>query len=86
MPKYGRGLNREIVGAVNSGMIAEPFDLAAIRSFAAKKGWRVPDTFLNVALANGCSQTHSGKYKKYFQTDGDGKYRLRSAFRGKAWS
>jgi hypothetical protein len=34
MPKYARGLNREIVGAVNQGIIIEPFSVADIRQFA----------------------------------------------------
>jgi hypothetical protein len=37
MAKYGRGLNREIVGAVNEGTIDEPFSVADIRHFAQKK-------------------------------------------------
>ena len=38
MPKYGRGLNREIVGAVNQGIIVEPFSVSDIRHFAKDAG------------------------------------------------
>ncbi len=31
MPKYGRGLNREIVGGVNQGLITEPFSVSDIK-------------------------------------------------------
>jgi len=34
MPKYGRGLNREIVSAVNRGIIVEPFGTPEIKKFA----------------------------------------------------
>ena len=85
MPKYGRGLNREVVGAVNSGAVSEPFDISSIASFAVQKGWNVPRTYLNVALANGASAQHSQTYKKYFYSVGSGSYKLLSTYRGKAW-
>jgi hypothetical protein len=31
MAKYGRGLNREIVAAVNNGVILEPFSTIEVR-------------------------------------------------------
>jgi hypothetical protein len=31
MAKYGRGLNREVVAAVNAGLITEPFSTKDIR-------------------------------------------------------
>jgi hypothetical protein len=35
--KYGRGLNREVVAAVNQGPISEPFSLKDVRTFAEKE-------------------------------------------------
>ena len=40
MPKYGRGLNREIVAAVNSGMIQEPFSIKDVRKLIKAKNWK----------------------------------------------
>jgi hypothetical protein len=50
MPKFGRGLNREILSAVNIGKISEPFRIAEIKRFAFSKGWIIPDTYINVTL------------------------------------
>ena len=50
MAKYGRGFNREIVAAVNKGIIDEPFGISDIKRFAGLKGWIIPDTFIKVAL------------------------------------
>jgi hypothetical protein len=74
MTKYGQGLNKEISKAVKSGEILEPFGIAEVRSFIIAKGWEIPDTYINVCLANGASGTHSLTYKKYFKSVGDGKY------------
>jgi hypothetical protein len=59
MPKYGRGLNREIVSAVNIGIIDEPFGITEIKKFATSKGWNIPDTYINVTLANAANPSHS---------------------------
>ena len=48
--KYDRGLNREIVSAVNIGKISEPFGIAEIKRFAFSKGWIIADTYINVTL------------------------------------
>ncbi|QZY56654.1 hypothetical protein [Crassaminicella profunda] len=85
MPKYGRGLNREIVGAVNIGMILEPFSINEVREFVEKRKWGVTDNYLNVCLANGSSLEHSLTYKKYFVSLGDGKYRLVQDYKGDKW-
>jgi len=85
MPKYGRGLNREIVGAVNQGIIIEPFSVADIRQFAKECGWDVPENYLIVSLANASSKDHSFTYKKYFQSLGNGRYQLISKYHGSEW-
>ena len=82
MPKYGRGLNREIVEAVNRGEMSEPFGIRDVKEFARRRGWNVPDSYSNVALANAASPEHSQMYKKYFYQVGEGRYRLREEFRG----
>jgi hypothetical protein len=77
MPKYGRGLNKELVEAVKMGSVSEPFSVKDLRSLIEEKGWQVPEEYVTVALANGASDQHSRTYKKYFFSIGDGSYRLR---------
>ena len=88
MPKYGRGLNREIVSAINSGIISEPFYVADVRMVIKKKGWKPepPEVYVTVTLANGASEDHSHTYKKYFHSLGEGQYMLRPEFKGQNWT
>lgn len=76
MPKYGRGLNCEIAMAVQQGLIVQPFNIADIKRFVQSRNWIIPDTYLNVCLANGASTSHSPTYKKYFEAAGNGTYVL----------
>lgn len=76
MPKYGKGLNYEITLAVKKGLIAEPFNLNDIKKYVNDQNWAVPNSYLNVCLANGSSEAHSKTYKKYFKNVGAGKYIL----------
>jgi uncharacterized protein YbcC (UPF0753/DUF2309 family) len=85
MTKYGRGLNREIVSAVNMGIIYEPFSIAQIKEHLESKGWEIPETYINVCLANGSSKKHSLTYKKYFISLGNGKYRIKQDYAGANW-
>ncbi len=87
MPKYGRGLNREVVAAVNKGSITEPFTVREVRRLIKEKGWKPepPEVYIVVALANGASENHSPTYKKYFLSAGEGLYRLRTKYKGTAW-
>ena len=87
MAKYGRGLNREIVAAVNSGLISEPFSTDDIRRLVNIKRWNPEptDNHINVTLANGASDSHSVTYKKYFTSIGNGQYKLRTQFRSNDW-
>ncbi|MBE7414134.1 MAG: hypothetical protein HS130_02415 [Deltaproteobacteria bacterium] len=82
MPKYGRGLGREIVGAVNRGDLKEPFNVALVRAFAKSKNWEVPENYLLVCLANASNESHSLNFKKYFESIGDGLYRIREEYKG----
>jgi len=87
MPKYGRGLNREIVGAVNSGLIPESFSTKDIRKLIKTRNWYPcpPENYINVTLANAASDSHSATYKKYFISVGDSQYKLRSQYKGNEW-
>ena len=87
MLKYGRGLNREIVAGVNSGVISEPFSTSDIRKFIGEKRWSPEPTeaYVNSALADGASEYHSTTYKKYFSSLGNGLYEIREQFRGHDW-
>ncbi|MGO9953778.1 MAG: hypothetical protein ACLPN1_16415 [Dissulfurispiraceae bacterium] len=83
MAKYGRGLNREIVAAVNAGLITEPFSTKDVRRFIKIKRWQPEPTenYINVTLANGASDKHSTTFQKYFSSVGDGRYNLRTQYR-----
>ena len=85
MAKYGRGLNREIVAAVNRGELSEPLTTTSVRQLAALRGWKPAENLVLVALANAASDDHSPTYRKYFQSLGGGKYRVREEYRGPAW-
>ena len=85
MVKYGRGLNREIVGALNQGIIDEPFSVADIRHFAQQSGWNISENYLIHSLAKASSQDHRFIYKKYFQSLGHGQYQLVGKYRGFEW-
>ena len=85
MAKYGRGLNREIVGAVNSGELAEPLTRATVQELVVLRGWAVSPNIVNVTLANASSDAHSHTFKKYFESLGGGRYRVRDEYRGLNW-
>jgi len=87
MPKYGRGLNREVVAAVNKGTISEPFSVKQVRWLIKERGWRPepPEEYVVVTLANGASDNHSLTYKKYFVSIGDGMYKVRTEYKGSDW-
>jgi hypothetical protein len=85
MAKYGRGLNREVVGAVNQGIINEPFSVAEVRQFIIEKGWAVPENYIIVCLSNGSSYSHSPTYKKYFNALQNGKYKVSPIYKGPNW-
>ncbi len=87
MIKYGRGLNREIVAEVNSGIIREPFCIADVRRMIQRKAWnpKPTDKYVNSCLADGASKDHSQTYKKYFKSVGNGYYKVRDAFKGSSW-
>jgi hypothetical protein len=83
--KYGRGLNREVVAAVNRGELAEPLTTDTVRQLAAMRGWKPPENLVLVALANAASDDHSPSYRKYFRSVGRGRYRVRDEYRGLNW-
>lgn len=56
MAKYGRGL-REIVGAVNQGVIEEPLSVVQIRELIALRNWDITEGYITVSLPNGSSIT-----------------------------
>jgi hypothetical protein len=87
MSKYGRGLNREVVAAINNGSINEPFSVREVRRLIRERGWNPPPTekYIAVTMANGASDDHSFTYVKYFHSDGNGFYSLRPEYQGTAW-
>ena len=85
MPKYARGLNREVVAAINRGELSEPLTVASVRRLATMRGWNPPESLVLVALANAASDDHSSSYRKYFRSLGGGRHALREEFRGPHW-
>lgn len=83
--KYGRGLAREIVAAVNLGLIHEPFTVEDERRLIAMNGWPVPDTMIYPILEGGASDSHSPTHKKYFVRVSPGQFRLRDEYRSSKW-
>lgn len=88
MSKYGRGLNREMVAAVNTGLVLEPFSANDVRKLIEAKRWQPCSTesYITTALTNGASNHHSITYKKYFLSMGDGLYKLRIEYKGSEWT
>lgn len=85
MPKFGRGLGREIVSAVNNGLIEEPFNVASVRALALSRIWKCSENYLAVCLANAATTDHSFNFKKYFESLGNGLYRVKIQFKGPEW-
>ena len=85
MPKFGRGLNRELVAAVNRCEIEEPLTTRDVALFAERRGWKVRPSHLQVTLQNASNEAHSPTYKKYFLAVGRGRFRLRDEYRGTEW-
>ena len=59
MTKYVRGLNREIVAAVNTGELTEPLTIVSVQALVHHRRWAVTDQFITLALVNAASETHS---------------------------
>lgn len=83
--KYGRGLARELVSAVNCGIIGEPFTVDDERRLIQMNGWDVPETMIYPVLYGGASNSHSSMHKKYFFELGNGQFMLRDEFRSPKW-
>jgi len=87
MPKYGRGLNREIVASVNSGSLQEPLTVDKIRKWLGNQKWgaKVPEKYTAVCLTNASSTEHSPGFKKYFEKIREGEYRVKTEFKNSKW-
>lgn len=83
--KYGRGLAREIVSAVNSGVMQHPFTVEDVQRLVATNKWDVPETMLYPVLHGGSSDSHSPTHKKYFVNLGNGQFMLRDDFVSPRW-
>ena len=80
MPKYGKGLGKEIYLAAKKGIILQPFTVSDCRKFVLSKGWDVPESYLKVVLANSeRERNHSDNYTDYFSRVSKGKYIINSA-------
>lgn len=80
MTKYGCGIGNEIVKAINKKELPETICTDDIKEFCKRNNWNVPDTYLNVFLANSSAETHSPTYKKYFIRVSEGRYKLAPEF------
>ena len=79
--RYGEGLGKEIIKAINNGELIEPISTQMIKQFCKSKGWDVPDNYTNVYLANSSSEHHSKNFKKCFYNVGENQYVLRDEYR-----
>lgn len=86
MAKFGRGLNREILAAVNRGELLEPLSVQSVKELVSRRGWKVSPNMVNVTLANAASDEHSPTFAKYFEAQGAGRYRVRDEYRGQNWT
>ena len=82
--QYERGLNREIVAAVDRGKLSEPLTTDSVRQMAWLRGWKPAENFVLVVLPN-ASDDHSPTYPKYFHSLDSGRYQVRDEYRGPAW-
>ncbi len=86
MSTFGRGLNREVVAAVNRGSISETFGVRDVRLLIGEKGWTEPsEKYVIARLANGSNDNSGPTHKKYFHSLGGGLYKLRSEYKGAEW-
>lgn len=86
MAKYGDGLARELVRAVNQGKLKEPLTIQKVRDFVKSKGWDVKDSQVKSCLSNGTSNNHSHTNKKYFKRIARGQYVVAKQYRGSNWA
>ena len=76
MAKYGDGLARELVGAVNQGKLKQPLTIQKVRGFVKSKKWGTKDSQVKSCLSNGSSDNHSPTNKKYFNRIARGQYEV----------
>lgn len=81
MSKYGEGLAREIIKAVNRGDIIEPITYKKIEQFCSNNGLAATENQMRVILSNGTENKHSPTYTKYFERTRRGEYRILSKYR-----
>lgn len=75
MVKYGEGLAKEIVKAVNNGEINEPLTKEKVEKLCDLKNYDYTDNMIGVILSNSeIDAIHSPTFKKYFKKMGRGKY------------
>jgi len=80
MAKYGKGLNKEIVDAINRGEIQNPFGIQDVILFTKNRGWNISLRHIGASLSNGCGRDCNGSRIKYFERFYHGAYRLDPKF------
>lgn len=80
MAKYGKGLNKEIVDAINKGEIQKSFGIQDVIVFTKKRGWNISLRHIGASLSNGCGRDYNGALIKYFEHFYHGAYRLDPRF------
>lgn len=82
MTKYGEGLAKEIVKAVNNGEIQEPLTKKEVEKLCEKNNFQYSRNMLNVILPNSeIDATHSPTFKKYFKKICTGQYVILPEYR-----
>ena len=82
MSKYGEGLAKEIVKAVNNGEIQEPLTRKKVKELCKKKDYKCTQNMLNVILSNSeINANHSPTFIKYFKKINRGEYVILPEYR-----
>lgn len=82
MAKYGEGLAKEIVKAINNGEITEPLTRKKVEELCMLKNYDYPKNMKNVILSNSeIDAKHSDTFKRYFKRIDKGEYVLLPQYR-----
>lgn len=82
MSKYGEGLAKEIVKAVNNGEIQEPLTQEKVKELCKAKNYKCTQNMLNVILPNSeIDAKHSPTFIKYFKRINRGEYVILPEYR-----
>lgn len=74
--KYGTGLVNEIVKAVRTNKLCQPFSVADIKSFCTQKGWFPSDNYLRSVLYNYATSKYTPTNPHRLKKVSPGKFKI----------